>query len=209
MVAPRVRFLVSWLLLGVWACGPGEPAVSEGPGSESVAPAGPDVVEWAPEPAAPLPPEVEADLPPEESSPIALEPAPGAHVVAPLERPEVFEEAPPSDPTLSLDDLLRLPTAKPPPEAPASVEWAGDRRGASDAPRQGKPGLRVDYSQENVTEGIPMQSERKRTDVGVSVPVDPEKRLRVKGGVRVDERAISDTEREADTTPTVGVEVEF
>ena len=54
-----------------------------------------------------------------------------------------------------------------------------------------------------------MQPERRRTDVGVSVRVDEADRLRVRGGVRVNEREPTETEREADTTPELGVEVRF
>lgn len=113
-----------------------------------------------------------------------------------------------SEPGPLLDDLLRLPP--PAPAESTGVEWAGETEDAAegdDAPRKPRP--RINVSQENVTEGVPMQKARRRTDVGVSVPVGEKDRVRIKGGVRVDERELSETEREADKTPTVGVEVKF
>jgi len=138
---------------------------------------------------------------------------PGAKRVAPAERP--VSALPPADPVPSLDQLLQLPPAEP--AAPQSFEWAGAREGPAPGEREDPaPGehrrerrIRVDYSREDLTEGVPMQAERRRTDVGVSVSVDESDRLRVRGGVRVDEREKSEEEREADRTPTVGVEVRF
>jgi hypothetical protein len=159
-----------------------------------------DATPAAPRPAAAAEPEA------------GLEVAPGAKRVAPAKPPLSAApppQPPPEDPYPSLDQLLQLPA--PAPSGPQSVEWAGEREavesGGSQAPARRR--VRVEYSRENLTEDVPMQPERRRTDVGVSVRVDETDRLRVRGGVRVEEREETDEEREADRTPTVGVEVRF
>ena len=162
---------------------------------------------------APSPPEEALALieepPADEPSPIDLEPVPGAREIV-LEDPEAFEPSPAEDPYPGLDDLLRLaPVEEVEPKGPQSVEWAGQREEEKREEARKKARARIDFSQQNLTEGVPMQKERRRTDVGVSVPVGESERLRLKGGLRVDEREISDDEREAETAPTVGVEVRF
>ena len=160
---------------------------------------------WAAEdaPAAPSPP-------PDASSPIGLVPAPGAHEIVPLERAAVSEDVPPEDPYPKLSDLLRLSLPEEqPPDGPQSVEWAGEREEEKQGKGRKKSRARIDFSRENVTADVPMQDDRHQTDVGVSVPVGESEKLRVKGGVRVHERDVSDSERATDTTPRVGVEVQF
>jgi hypothetical protein len=152
------------------------------------------------EPAAALPKRVSEMRSVAEAAPSAAEPPP-AEAAAPGPGDEPAAAEPP------MEALLKVP-----PRAPApgnEVEWAGKRKTdeKGEAPR--KPGARIEYSRENVTEGAPMQDERRRTDVGVSVPVGEAERVRVKGGVRVDEREGTESEREVDKTPTVGVELKF
>lgn len=154
--------------------------------------------------AAPPPAPVAAEPPP------GLEVAPGAKRLAPAKPPVSAQPASSREhPYPSLDQLLQLPP--PAPSGPQSVEWAGEREaveaGGSQAPARRR--VRLDYSRENLTEDVPMQPERRRTDVGVSVRVDESDRLRVRGGVRVEEREQTEEEREAERTPTVGVEVRF
>jgi hypothetical protein len=108
-----------------------------------------------------------------------------------------------------LDALLRVR----PPGPPASdqVEWAGQKPAserAAAATRKPKR-LRVDYSKQKLLEDVPTQDKRQRTDVGVAVRVDESDKLRLKGGVRVDERKSTQAERDSNATPTVGVEVRF
>jgi hypothetical protein len=186
----RVSLLiVSGTLVLLPACG--------SPEVEFKAPAAPDPVAEALTP----------DPMPDEG---ALEPAPGAHEVVSLEHSEAFQEAPPEDPYPALDDLLRLaPVEEFAPEGPQSVEWVGQREEEKREADRKRARAKIDFSRENVTEGIPMQKDRHRTDVGVSVPVGKNERLRVRGGVRVEERETAEDERETDTAPTVGVEVRF
>lgn len=144
--------------------------------------------------------------PPVVPAPVAEGPTPDAVAEA---RASVQEPSP-EDPHPALDNLLRLPPAEElAPEGPQSVDWAGQREEEKREADRKKARAKIDFSQENVTEGLPMQEERRRTDVGVSVPVGANDRLRVRGGIRVDERETSDEEREAETVPTVGVEVRF
>jgi hypothetical protein len=185
--------------LGLWLHG------REGAPSQSAAAAAPlplatDATLAAPRPAAAAEPGA------------GLEVVPGAKRVAPVHPPVSAAppaRPPPETPYPSLDQLLQLPA--PLPSGPQSVEWAGEREavesGASQAPARRR--VRVEYSRENLTADVPMQPERRRTDVGVSVRVDDSDRLRVRGGLRVEEREETDEEREADRTPTVGVEVRF
>ncbi len=209
---PLLRLVIVTLALGTAACGSNEGEALPPAVERSVVEAPADVLSPAEAAEAAPPPLVEPASVPDadDPSPIALEPAPGAQEVVPLEHPEAFEEAPPADPYPELSDLLRLsPPEELPPTGPQSVEWAGKREAQKRAEDEKKARARLDFSQENVTEGVPMQKERRRTDVGVSVPVGESDRLRVKGGLRVNERELSEAEREADTAPTVGVEVKF
>jgi hypothetical protein len=203
-----LRAVIGVLAAAVMACEPrdeggappeAETAAVEIPSASAEAPS-------LPEEALPL---IE-EPPPDEPSPIDLEPVPGAREIV-LEDPEAFEPLPAEDPYPGLEDLLRLaPVEEVEPKGPQSVEWAGqqEEEKRQEAARK-KARARLDFSQENLTAGVPMQKERRRTDVGVSVPVGESERLRIKGGLRVDEREISDDEREAETAPTVGVEVRF
>ena len=126
---------------------------------------------------------------------------------APAAREPVSVQPEPDEPLVSLEDLLRVPRALP--SGPQSVEDPHDRPGAPAAgPR--RPGrLRLEYSRETLLDDVPTQPKRRRTDLGVSVRVDEADRLRVRGGVRVDESERSEAERESEATPTVGVEVRF
>jgi len=185
--------------LGLWLRGgerpaPALPPVSLPHPAASAPESAPEAVAAAPGPAATAP-----------APPHGLEVRPGAKRVAPAERP--VSALPPADPVPSLDQLLQLPPAEP--AAPQSFEWAGEREEPAPGERRRERRVRVDYSREDLAEGVPMQAGRRRTDVGVSVSVDESDRLRVRGGVRVDEREKSEDEREADRTPTVGVEVRF
>jgi hypothetical protein len=140
-----------------------------------------------------------------------LEVAPGAKRVAPAQPRVSAAPAPaPESPFPALDRLLQLPPAELP-EGPQSVGWAGERAPAEPPPKASAPRrLRLDWARENLTQGVPNQPERRRTDVGVSVRVDEADRLRLRGGVRVEEREPSgEEEREEKRTPTVGVEVRF
>jgi hypothetical protein len=141
-----------------------------------------------------------------------LDVAPGAKRVAPA-KPRASAAPPPAPEDLwpSLDQLLRLPPGGAP-EGPQSFEWAEERGPAAEAARRdpAQRRLRLDWSRENLTEGVPNQPERRRTDVGVSVRVDEADRLRVRGGVRVEEsEPAGEQEREEKRTPTVGVEMRF
>jgi hypothetical protein len=134
-----------------------------------------------PEEALPLieePPADDEEPPAHEPSPIDLEPVPGAREIV-LEDPEAFEPLPAEDSYPGLDDLLRLaPVEEVEPKGPQSVEWAGqqEEEKRQEAARK-KARARLDFSQENLTAGVPMQKERRRTDVGVSVPVGESERL--------------------------------
>ena len=148
-------------------------------------------------PARPLPGAVSAPPP-------ATAPAPTVKR-APAPEPQA---APADAPLISLDELLRLP---PPPSGPESVEWAGERPaqpsggGATSRPRR----LRIDYSRKRVLEDVPKQPERRQTDVGVTVRVDEADKVRLRGGVRVDETDRGEPEPDREATPNVGVEVRF
>ena len=146
--------------------------------------------------------------PPAPPAAARLEPERGARRVVRKRAPVSAAPAEPQAP--GLDELLRLPA--PLPAGPESVEWAGAREEveAESSQAAGPRRVRVNYSRENVTEAVPMQPEQNRTEVGVSVRVDEADRVRVRGGVRVDERrAEAKAEPETDRTPTVGVEVRF
>jgi hypothetical protein len=152
-----------------------------------------------------------AEPEPSESVPalVSVPPAESPLVSEPPATVAEPEAAAPGESPPPLDQLIRLPApAETAPGDAKGVDWARERDEAKPEQKR-KQRLRLDYSSENLTEGVPMQDERNRTDVGVSVPVDPNEKLRVKGGVRVNERKGSETERDADTTPTVGVEVKF
>jgi len=145
--------------------------------------------------------------------PTAAEPPLPAVVERPIAAALAGEE-PPSEPppaaelvAPSLEALMRVPGV--PPREGQDVGWAGKRSSSGPTQTTRKPRARIDYSREKLTEGVPLQDERRRTDVGVSVPMDEKERLRVKGGVRVDERDGADAETESEATPTVGVEVKF
>jgi hypothetical protein len=175
--------------LGLWLGG--RASVPPAPGPPPAVAAPPPSAERAPPPAA-----------------ARFEPAPGARRVTKKRAPASAAPAEPHAP--SLDELLRLPG--PLPAGPESIDWAGarDEVEAESSQAAGPRRLRVDYSRENMTEGVPMQPERSRTEVGVSVRVDDADRVRVRGGVRVDERrADAEAEPETDRTPTLGVEVRF
>jgi hypothetical protein len=191
--------------LGVWLHGRegARPPGADAPAEETEATA-------APPAAGAEPPDVPSAAVAAEPGP-GLDVAPGAKRVAPA-RPPVSAAPPPApeDPYPSFDRLLELPP--PAPAGPQSVEWAGQRgpAAAGESRDPARRRVRLDYSRKSLTEGVPMQPERRRTDVGVSVRVDESDRLRVRGGVRVEEREeAGEEEREADRTPTVGVEVRF
>lgn len=157
----------------------------------------------------------EAELAPRapqaDAAPVGPLPNVPEEAIAPSrERAAAPEKARPEDLSPKLSELLRLPVPEESaPDGPQSVDWAGQREEEKREAARKKSRAKIDFSQENVTEGIPMQKERRRTDVGVSVPAGESEKLRVRGGVRIDEREISEDEREAETAPTVGVEVRF
>jgi hypothetical protein len=151
----------------------------------------------APEPAPPLEP------PPAAPSPIPRPAAPRA----PATREPVSVQPEPDEPLVSLEDLLRV--RSPVPSGPQSVEDARDRPGAATAEPKRPGRLRLEYSRETLLDDVSTEPKRRRTDLGVSVRVDEADRLRVRGGVRVDESERSEAERESEATPTLGVEVRF
>jgi len=127
-------------------------------------------------------------------------PRPAPPAAAPSQSPAV-------PPLVSLDDLLFLPKARP--NASRDLELDAGRAGSAQAETPRRRRVRVDFSRKRPLEGVPMQPEQRRTDVGVAVGVDESDKIRVRGGVRVNEREKAEGERAASTTPTVGVEVRF
>lgn len=116
--------------------------------------------------------------------------------------------AAPAELAVPLSDLLRMPASAPP--APSEgVGWAENRPAAAEVEKTQPGRVRIDYSKEKMLDDVPTQDNRQRTDVGVAVRVDSSDKMRVKGGVRVDERQPTAAERTSETTPTVGVEVRF
>jgi hypothetical protein len=176
-----------WALVAIWL---ERPVVAPPPTAVAPAPT-------LPEPAPPPEP------PPAVPSPVLLPPAAGTSAV----REPVSVRPEPDEPLVSLDDLLRVPSALP--SGPQSVEDPRDRTGAPPS-EQRRPGrLRLEYSRETLLDDVPTEPKRRRTDLGVSVRVDEADRLRVRGGVRVDESERFEAERESEATPTLGVEVRF
>jgi len=170
----------------------------------AVTPAAPAPLAAA-EPAAPMPkpaapPPVSAAPPPAARAPrapVALpEPARVSRTPAPA--------APAEEPLVTLDQLLELPTRE---AAPEGFDWADEPPATPAAARERR--VRVDFSRKQLHEVVPTQPERRRTDVGVSVPVDEAERLRVRGSVRIDEREGERDDPEREATPSVGVEVRF
>jgi hypothetical protein len=148
----------------------------------------------------PAPAPVGAPPPPE--PPSEPEPAPraAARPRAPVALPE-----PPPPPLVTLDELLRLPPPAPPSE-PESLDVADEDAAEGEKERERSGRFRVDYSRETLLRDVPTQPERRRTDLGVSVRVDEEDRLRLRGGVRVESK---EGEEERESAPSVGVEVRF
>jgi hypothetical protein len=172
-----------WALVAIWL---ERPIVAPPPAPAASAPSEPEPAPPpAPPPAAPAP---AAARPPAAHEPVSVQPEP-------------------DEPLVSLDDLLRVPSAVP--SGPQSAEEPRDRRGAP-PPEPRRPGrLRLEYSRETLLDDVPTEPKRRRTDLGVSVRVDEADRLRVRGGLRVDESERSEAERESEATPTLGVEVRF
>jgi hypothetical protein len=180
-------------VLAIWLGSPQrEPAppavpapVADVPGAPGEAPAPAPV--GAPPPATP---------PPERA------PAPTA---ARPRAPVALPEPPPPEPLVTLDELMRLPRAAPPSE-PERLDLAGEDAPDAEQERERARRFEVDYSRETLLRDVPTQPERNRTDVGVSVRVDEEDRLRLRGGVRVESK---EGEEEREASPSVGVEVRF
>jgi hypothetical protein len=112
-------------------------------------------------------------------------------------------------PHIALDQLLRLPAAAPTPVGPQSLDRATSKPTAStEEPK--KPGrLQMNVSSEEPLAAAPRPRDWRRSEAGVTVRVDEADRLRLRGGVRVDERAEAETKREVEASPSVGVEVRF
>jgi len=129
-----------------------------------------------------------------------------AFAVVPAKVPAAPSQTAAAPPLVSLDELLYLPK----PAARASEDLELDTAHPEGAPAAETPRRRrvhVDFSRESVQ--APVLPERRQTDVGVAVGVDAADRVRVRGGLRVDEREKSEAERESKATPTLGVEVRF
>jgi hypothetical protein len=131
-------------------------------------------------------------------------PAPPPRAAARPRAPVALPEPPPEEPIVTLDDLLRLPPPAPP--GAEGLDLPGEETPATEAGRERAGRVQVDYSRETLLRDVPTQPERRRTDLGVSVRVDEEDRLRVRGGVRVESQ---EGEEERETSPSVGVEVRF
>jgi hypothetical protein len=142
---------------------------------------------------------------PPPAAPPETAPAPAPRAAAWPRAPVALPEPPPAEPLVTLDQLLRLPEAAPSAE-PESLDLADDDAPATEDERERARRFQVDYSRETLLRDVPTQPERRRTDVGVSVRVDEEDRLRLRGGVRVESK---EGEEESEASPSVGVEVRF
>jgi hypothetical protein len=162
----------------------------------------------APLPAAPPPPAAEP-------SP-AAEPAPAPDAdrhsdVSPPPKPKLEPRAPiarpaPALPAVQLDDLLRLPAT---PAGPQSKEPSLLAPPLADDARPPKQRIRVDFSRGAPLADAPVPKPWSRTEAGVSLPVDAGERVRVRGGVIVDERGADAASRDVETTPSLGLELRF
>jgi hypothetical protein len=150
----------------------------------------------------PAPAPVGAAPPPAPPAPAPAAPRPRA--TAKVRAPVALPEPPPREPIVELEELLRLPPPEPP--GPQSLDLAGEQDAATEAERERARRIQLDYSRETLLRDVPTQPERRRTDVGVSMRVGEEDRLRVRGGVRVESK---EGEEESETSPNVGVEVRF
>jgi hypothetical protein len=142
--------------------------------------------------------------PPPTAAPAPAAPEPRPRAAARPRTPVALPEPPPEEPLVTLDELLRLPPPEPP--GPQSLDLAEEDEAAAEAERERARRFELDYSRETLLRDVPTQPERRRTDVGVSVRVGEEDRLRVRGGVRVESK---EGEEEPETSPSVGVEVRF
>jgi hypothetical protein len=161
---------------------------------------------WLAPPPHPAPPPAPAPLAEVEPAPAPVSAPPPAEPLEPAALPRApvaLPEPPPAEPLVTLDDLLRLPPAAPSPER---LDLADDDAPAPGAERDRTGRIRVDYSRETLLRDVPTQPERRRTDLGVSVRVGEEDRLRLRGGVRVESK---EGEEEREASPSVGVEVRF
>jgi len=159
-----------------------------------------------------LPPAAVPALAPPPVAPVAVT-APAPVVTQPpapaKPRAAKKKSAPVDEPLVSLEDLMRLP--EPRATAHDSLDWPDEKTVPSGAEAPARRKVHVDFSQKKILEDVPTQPKRRQTDVGVSVSVDEGDKVRLRGGVRVDEREGERTEAERDreTTPSFGVEVRF
>ncbi len=157
----------------------------------------------APQPAPPPPAVIEA--PPESQHP---EVSPTRQQTRPRRQtPQREPRPPPPSPYVSLDQLLRLP--KPPAAAPQSdaMSEVPSRDEAGDAPVRRR--VRIDFSSREPLAEAPLPREWRRSEAGVTVRVDEADRLRLRGGVLVDERGEDEASREVEATPSFGLEFRF
>lgn len=162
----------------------------------------------APLPAAPAPPAAEP--------PTAAEPAPAPDAdrhsdVSPPPKPKREPRArrarpAPAPPTVQLNDLLRLPAT---PAGPQSEEPALLAPPPAGEEQPTKQRIRVDFSRGAPLADAPVPKPWSRTEAGVSIPVDAGERVRVRGGVVVDERGADAASRDVETTPSLGLEFRF
>lgn len=110
---------------------------------------------------------------------------------------------------MPLERLLRVKPAAPEPrpiplsESPPPAAPPAARSGLGDR-------LRVEHEREDLGPAGPRDVVRRRTDVGVAVPVDEGDRVRLRGGVRVDQEEDSQAgSRQVEPSPSVGVELRF
>lgn len=195
--ARRSRATALALALAALACGTGEPRREPPPPAEATGAAESPVA---------APPAAEA------TAPAAEGPAAERAVAEAFAVPADAEPAEPPERVVPLEALLRTPSAKPPPapldlRAPAPTESGAvpADRGVTDAVRER---VRVDRRSEAIGQPGPDQGTYSETDASVDVPVG--ERVKLRGGVRVEERdQPAEERRERESTPRVGVEVQF
>jgi len=213
--APALAVALLVIAGGAFACG-----VSESPGGD----APPSASETSGR-AEPVPP-VGAGASPETSGGTrAADAAPAADPAADVDpaaegldgdllSPSVTTE--PQTRIVPLDSLLRAPTAPKPAPAPRVLDLREPSE--SDAKSADKEGtsvtdtvrdrVRVERRSERIGRVGPDQGTYSETEAGVDVPVGEGVKLR--GGVRVQERDDpAEERRERESTPQVGVEIEF
>ena len=116
------------------------------------------------------------------------------------------QAAPPPAAYVSLDQLLRVPAQPAGPQSDAPVE-APSRSEAGDAETERR--VRIDFSSNEPLADAPIPREWRRSEAALTVQVDEADRVRMRGGVRVDERGEGQASRDVETTPSLGLEFRF